>query len=154
MSKMIIDEERKFCLSNFAQFKKNKRVIETDHNLMLGDFDISVPKRKSERVEMFNMRNKKCQEIFSQETEENPELTECFENQLPFEIQCKKWLKSFNSILHRCFKKVRVVNNDKKKDENEKLLLERIDLKKEVKLTTISEEVKIKIEERIFPIEE
>ena len=83
MSIYVIDKERKFCLSNFAQFKKNKRVIDTDHNLMLGDFDISVPKRKSERVEMFNMRNKKCQEIFSQETEENPELTECFENQLP-----------------------------------------------------------------------
>ena len=72
LSKMIIDEERKYCLSNFAQFKKNKRVIETDHNLLIAEFDISVPKRKPERVELFNLRNKKCQKLFSQETEDNP----------------------------------------------------------------------------------
>ena len=60
LSKLIIDEEREFCLSNFSQVKKNKRVIETDHNLMLAEFNISVPIRKPDRVEMFNFRNKDC----------------------------------------------------------------------------------------------
>ena len=89
LSKFIIDEERNFCLSNFSQYKKNKRVIETDHNLMLADFKISVPKRKPDRIELFNLRDKKCQEIFSQETESNPELFQCFDSHLPFEVQCK-----------------------------------------------------------------
>ena len=154
LSKMIIDEDRDFCLSNFSQFKKNKRIIETDHNLMIADFDISVPKRKPERVELFNLRNKKCQEMFTQETEENPALFECFENKLPFEIQCKNWLKEFNSTLYKCFRKVRVVNNEQKKTEKDKLLYERVELKKEAKLTSISEEMKIKIEVRISQIEE
>ena len=51
-------------------------------------------------------------------------------------------------------KKVRVVNNNKKKDENEKLLQERVELKKEGKVKDISDETRIKIEERILQIEE
>ena len=62
--KMLIDEERDFCLSNFSQMKQNRRVTETDHNLMYVHFDIVVPKRKTERVEVFNLRNKPCQDLF------------------------------------------------------------------------------------------
>ena len=154
LSKMSIDEEREFCLSNFSQLKQNKRVIETDHNMMIADFDISVPKRKPERIEIFNLRNKKCQEKFTQEMDENSELDECFESKLPFEIQSKNWLKMFNSTLFKCFRKVRVVNNKKKRSRNEKLLEERVELKKEIKLPSISVEMKIMIEDRISKIEE
>ena len=154
LSKMIIDEERIFCLSNFAQYKKNKRVVETDHNLMIAEFDISVPKRKPERVEIYNLRNRICQEAFTKETEENKELLECLETSLPFENQCRKWLKTFNNTLYKCFKKVRIVNNERKKDANAELLQERVDLKKEEKANEISEEMRIKIEERIVQIED
>ena len=154
LSKIFIDEDRNFCLSNFAQLKKNKRVIETDHNLMAVDFDISIPKRKPERVEMFNLRNESCQQLFTKETEENTLLIECLENELPFEIQSRNWLKTFNSILYKCFRKIRVVNNGKKGEGKETLLYERIKLQKEVKLPSISEQMKIKIEERIYQIEQ
>ena len=149
LTKLIIDEDRDFCLSNFAQWKMNKRVVETDHNLMIADFDISVPVRKPDRVELFNLRNKNCQKLFTKETEENTTLLECFENNLPLDTQSRNWLKTFNSILYKCFKKVRVVNNEKKKNGNDKIMLERIELKKEAKLSTITEEMKIKIEESI-----
>ena len=122
LSKLVIDEEREFCLSNFAQLKKNKRLVETDHNLMIADFDISVPKRKPERVELYNLRNKQCQELFCAETEVNSELTNCFKNQLPLETQSRHWLKTFNNILFKCFKKIRVVDNSKKKDQNQILM--------------------------------
>ena len=62
---------------------------------------------------------------------------------MPFEIQSKKWLKTPNSILYKCFRKVRVVNNDRKKDDKDKLLHERMDLKKDAELSTISVEIKI-----------
>ena len=154
LSKLIIDEERNFCLSNFSQFKQNKKVVETDHNMMIADFDITVPKRNAERIEVFNLKNKACQELFTKETNENTKLMECLENELPFNIQSKNWLKEFNNILYKCFRKVRVANNDKKKDVNENLMNERIELKREAKLKTISEEMKVKIEERIYQIEE
>ena len=154
LSRVKIDEDREFVLSNFSQFKKNKRVIETDHNTMIADFDVTVPKRKPQRIELFNLRNSKCQESFTKETDDNTQLVKCFENQMPFERQCKMWLNTFNSILHNCFRKVRVVNNKKKQTQNEKNLVERIELKKKVKLPNIDEDMKRKIEERILQIEE
>ena len=35
LRKMLVDEEREFSLSNFAQMKQNKHVIETDHNSLI-----------------------------------------------------------------------------------------------------------------------
>ena len=98
---------REFCLSNLAQIRQNKRIIESDHNPLILDLDIQFSKRKPERVEMFNLRNTVCQEAFKQETENNAALLEVFETELPFEIQSKKWFKEFNNILHKCFRKVR-----------------------------------------------
>ena len=40
LKNMVIDEERMFCLSNFAQIKRNKRVIETDHNGLLLELNL------------------------------------------------------------------------------------------------------------------
>ena len=74
LTKVTIDEDRKFCLGNFAQVKKNGRVIETDHNTLIADFSISISKCKQERVEMFNLRNKTCQQLFKKETDENLSL--------------------------------------------------------------------------------
>ena len=79
-------------------------------------------------------------------TDDSIQLVECFEDKLSLEVQSSKWLKLFNNILFKCFRKVRVVNNLKKQEGNEKLLHERITLKKETKLSIISEETKRKIE--------
>jgi hypothetical protein len=82
-------------------------------------------------------------------------MLEMFENDLPFEIQCKNWLKYFNSILYKCFKKVRIVSNKKKEmNGNKNLLVERSKLLKEGKAGFIDEDLKIKIEKRIGEIEE
>ena len=138
LTKLTIDEDRKFCLSNFAQKKKNGRAVETDHNTMIADFSISVQKRKQNRVEMFNFRNKNCQKLFRKETNENVQLIECFENNSPFEAQSKQWMKAFNNILHRCFKKIRVVSNKMKENKAHKLIQKRMLLKKEVVSQDIS----------------
>ena len=85
----------------------------------------------------------------------NPKLLEVLENQEPFETQCKMWLKHFNSILHKCFKKVRIVRNKKiGKEEPENLLMRRVKLIKESKSANIDEEERIEIEERITVIED
>ena len=121
---------------------------------MIAEFDLKVDRRKPDREEMFNLKNKSCQEAFKNETEDNPELLNCFKNSLPLEIQSNKWIKSFNSILHKTFRKVRIVNNKKK--ENVKLkdiMTERIKKKQEVKKENVSEEMKIQIEIRIKQIE-
>ena len=54
LSKIVIDVDRNFCLSNFAQPKKIMRVIETDHNGLIVDMELKVERRKPERRELFN----------------------------------------------------------------------------------------------------
>ena len=155
LKRMIIDEKREFCMSNFAQLKKNKRVTESDHNGLILELAIQFSYKKLERQEMFNLKNKECQEAFKRETEINQDLLKCFENELPFQAQSKKWLKAFNSILFKSFRKVRICESKKKKNEinQNNLIQERIKLKKETKFKVIDANMKQKIEERIEQIE-
>ena len=88
---------------------------------------------------MFNLKNKACQDIFKKETDINSELIECFKNNLTVEEQCEKWNKTFYKVLKKCFRKVRIVNSKKKENvERKNLLLERIRLKKELRMTNTS----------------
>ena len=47
---------------------------------MILEIEIQFTSKRPERQEMFNLKNKKCQEIFKKETEINSELFKCFEN--------------------------------------------------------------------------
>ena len=150
---MIIDEERNFCLSNIAQIKKNGRIIETDHNAMIAEFNLTVDAKKPVREEMFNFRNRKCQEAFKEATEMNEELLDCFDNNLEFKDQSKTWLKCFNSVIRNSFRKVRIVDNKKKQNVKMRTMLNsRIEMKQNMKKKNISEEMRDQIEFRIKQI--
>ena len=114
LKKMEVDETKKYNLLNLAQCKKNSRITETDHNGLLLDMDLNVEKKKPERVEVFDFKNKACQEAFLEETDKNQELVDCFEgDEQPLVSQAAKWKKSFDNILHKCFRKIRIT---KRKD--------------------------------------
>ena len=154
LHKMLIDEDRIFSLTNLAQITKNKRIIESDHNPIILDLNIQYSKRKPDRIEMFNLKNKACQELFKLETENNQELMKVFDTDFAFEEQCKDWLKIFNSILHKCFKKVRIVSSRKQEEkESKKELFERAMLQKELKSGVCDEATKNRIKKRIDEIE-
>ena len=151
---MKVDEDRNYPLSNFAQIKKNGKVVETDHNGLILEMNINVSQQKPDRVEIFNLKNKLCQDAFKAETEHNVELLESFNDDLPDEVQCKKWFKNFNNILHKCFKKVRIVENKKKSDDGiDNIIRERIKLKRDSKSEQLDETMKDKINVRIAEIE-
>lgn len=150
---MIIDEDRDFCLTNIAQIKKNGRLIESDHNSSVMDFDIQIGRKYQQREEMFNFRNKNCQDAFLEATENNRQLLDCFENDMSFEKQSRKWKKTFDSVIFKCFKKVRIVGK-KNKEENKlqmfEKLKERKQMKKDLTCKEVTEETKELIEERII----
>ena len=135
---MVIDEEKEFGLFNYAQMKKNKKVIATDHNGEILDLNINFNMKMAPREEMFNFKNTMCQKAFKEETEKNLEILSVFENDLPFEVQSKKWLKVFNSILHKCFKKVRIVKKKKEVDKCKELLGEKRKLQKDTKMQKLN----------------
>ena len=133
---MLIDEDREYGLFNTAQIKKNGKIIESDHNPLIATFNLTINKTKPVREEMFNLRNKKCQEAFKNATENNSELASSFNNNLSFEKQTRNWQKTFNSLLYKCFKKVRIVGKKKKEDNKRKIfeiMKERAQKKKELK---------------------
>ena len=154
IDKMIIDEERNYPLSNFVHLKKNGKVVETDHNALILEMNMNVCKQKPERVEILNMKNKECQAIFKEETDNNLELLANFSNDLPPEVQCHKWYKTFNHILHKCFRKVRVVGKKSNDDGGvDNLIRKRIMLKNEAKSNKIDEDVKKELKLKITEIE-
>ena len=114
LKSMLIDEKREFSLNNFAQIKKNKCVVESDHNALILEMKIEYFNKKPERREVFNLKNKESLEMFKKETENNSELLRCFENKMSIELQSKNWYKTFNTILQKCFKKVRICEKDQK----------------------------------------
>ena len=154
IDKMIIDEERNYPLSNFVHLKKNGKVVETDHNALILEMNMNVCKQKPERVEILNMKNKECQAVFKEETDNNLELLANFSNDLPPEVQCHKWYKTFNHILHKCFRKVRVVGKKSNDDCGvDNLIRKRIMLKNEAKSNKIDEDVKKELKLKITEIE-
>ena len=155
LKSMIVDERKEFCLNNFSQAKKNKRVIESDHNALILELSLQFSQKKPERQELFNFKNQECQQHFKYETQINEDLLSCFENDLPLEVQSKKWLKTFNTILHKCFKKVRNCKRKTINDNSEKSLMkERIKWPTEISSNNMTEEMKLKIKKRIAEIEE
>ena len=154
LKRMVVDEKREFSLGNFSQYKQNKRVIESDHNGLILELALEYSAQMPERQEVFNFRNTKCQEAFYKETNDNIELLKCFENELPFEKQSKMWLKTFNSIIYKCFRKIRICKNRKKSLNNKNALLrKRIKLIKEARSKETDEVMKGHIEEKIKSIE-
>ena len=141
LESMVIDDDQIFSLTKYASTKGRQKIIKSDHNIMYAKFSIQYQNLNSQRPrqEIFNLKNKECQEIFSEESENNVQLQKCFKSDKTFSSQCKTFLKSIDGLLHKCFRKVRVG----KKIENseiQKLLDEKLKIQKKIKLTLIKEE--------------
>ena len=85
---------------------------------MFAKFNIKYEnvKFQKDRLEMFNLKNAECQSVFSEVTENNAQLQKCFQGGKTFPNECNNFFKSFDDILHRCFRKIRVT---KIKDESD-----------------------------------
>ena len=57
ITKMKVDENREYTLTNFISVKKLGRVIETDHNPVILEMNLQFSNIKTERIEIFNFRN-------------------------------------------------------------------------------------------------
>ena len=112
VTSMVVDEERKHVLERFYKRDGFVKVVKSDHNILL--LNISIPwnvKVKKDRIEIFNLRNKKCQEEFFHQTNNSQVLSICLENR---DVQTggKHWLKALKTFIHKSFRKIRI-NNDK-----------------------------------------
>ena len=132
ITKMTIDTDKEYGLTNFAQIKINKRPIQSDHCPLMLKANITYSKIKPERIEHFNMRNTECQQKFKTITDETQIFEDCFNDSLPPLKQIETWHKKLNKTIHESFKKIRVNNKNNKKLQSKSIKLqeERSNLKK------------------------
>ena len=70
---------------------------------------------------MFNLKNKECQETFSEVTENHTKLKKCFKLNKPFPEQCNNFFKTLDDIFHQCFRKIRTGKKETRSEIQELL---------------------------------
>ena len=127
LEKMLIDDDQIFSLTKYASMKGKQKSVKSDHNIMVASFNIQFQNMnlKKPRQELFNLKNKECQEIFTEVSENNFKLRKCFKSDQSFPLKCDVFLKSVQGMLHQCFRKVRV-RKMKEKTEIQDLLDEKL----------------------------
>ena len=93
VTKMVVDEEKQFVLTNYNQVKGEIVVKGSNHNTLLLHMEIAYTTFKPKRVEVFNFKQKENQELFKNITTNTDKLSRCFVSQEVFKIQSGKWLK-------------------------------------------------------------
>ena len=83
LTKMVIDEDRKYVLTNYQAVRKNGKASDSDHNTQYLDIDLRIESLKPERREIYDFKNEDGQLRFKKVTSETDEFSKCFENDSP-----------------------------------------------------------------------
>ena len=144
VSRMVIDEHKKYILTNYKQSKYGGKATDSDHFTEYMDINLEIIPEKPKRREIFNFKNKKCQETFKNITTNTTEFTRCFENSLPLEKQIENWRKTLSSFCYTAFKKIRIVDKKTMKPIDKKLaklVNKRNEMKKTVHSNLVLQEI-------------
>ena len=86
------------------------------------DVGLDYESSKPQRVEIYNLKDKKGQLLFKEATSQTSLFSECLEENIPLSQQVDKWIATLNSFIRQSFKKIRVrKNNNKKIKASEKI---------------------------------
>ena len=113
VNKMLVDEEKRYALSNYSTVNGNKHKKDSDHNTLVMDLSLSLPVYKTDRSEIFNFKNRECQQVFFDLTESSSVLRDCVHSEDDVKKQGKTWLKTMNNVFHKSFKKIRLTKKQK-----------------------------------------
>ena len=150
VTKMVIDEDRKYILTNYEKVKRGEKASDSDHYTEYMDVSLNLIVEKPVRREIFNFMNKEAQEKFRLETSETSEFSNCFNNNLPVIEQIENWRTVLKSKCRKTFKKIRITKKKNVKPLNQnisKLIDERNFLKSKKENESIIECLNNKISE-------
>ena len=119
IKKMVIDEERKFTLTNFEKLKTGGKAINTDHFTQYMDVELEIEKVKPERILVYDIKKKINQEKFQKLTSETSEFTNCFQTNAPLYAQIENWRILLKSYCNLAFPKIRIKKKSKIPVNNE-----------------------------------
>ena len=123
VSNMKIDTQGEITLT---RFKGN--VVKTVHRMLKLEVDLIFHKEKvHDRIDLFNIRNKKCQKVFQEFTSKGNMLSNCFvSDDVNVNTQFQRWQRRFNKAINACLKKCRTNPIDQEKiSRMDELMLKR-----------------------------
>ena len=115
---MLIDENKKYVLTNFEQVRKGGKASDTDHATQVMDVKLTLMPQKPIRRELFNFKDIAAQQRFKNLTSKTKDFTSCFVDKLPLMKQIDNWRKVLKSSFRKSFKKIRIKNQLKIKPLN------------------------------------
>ena len=125
---IIVDEEKKYSVESIVKSGSRAKVTKTDHNMLIGRFNLKVIQKSSERrKEMFKYNDVEGMRKFKELTSKDI-LSKCFDEKDIIKAS-EKWFKQLNNILHRSFKKTRIGNRKKPNNEAVNILKTKHQLK-------------------------
>ena len=106
---MQVDEERKHVLTRIRKTKKGVKVKESDHNVLLAEFNCKLLERdESENEHAYNMKNKHCQANFKKYTSDTSMLSSTITEEGDINEVIKRFMKKVNRCIAVNFNKRRV----------------------------------------------
>ena len=108
VKKMVIDESKKFILTNYHGAKSKGKAIDSDHFTEYVELDLKFSSEKPERIEYFNFKDADSQEVFRKSTSETEDFTKVFLDGAPLKHQIENWRKVLNLHCKKSFKKIRI----------------------------------------------
>lgn len=122
VTKMVIDEEKEYILTNYKPAKKGEKAKDTDHYTQYMDINLKINPAKPVRKEIFNFKCKESQETFKKITSITNEFSKCFEDNTPLIDQVENWRKILLSKCKTAFKKIRITNKKREKALNPRIV--------------------------------
>ena len=130
---IVIDEEREHVLTKLTKTKKGMVRVESDHNVIFSRLKPAWNKQvKEKRNELFNLKNRECQERFKEATNSennNHFLSSVFDDEEDLNVMTEKFLKRLQKTIHKCFRKIRITERvDSEKEDLRKRLMIKVNL--------------------------
>jgi hypothetical protein len=150
VKKMVIDESRKYILTNYKNVKRGGEAVDSDHYTQDMDLDLKFVAEKPKREEIYNFKNKDAQEKFQKLSSETKNFSKCFSTEAPLMSQIENWRKTLEKCCKKSFRKIRIrKKNNKPLKENVSKLIDKRNIlmnqfddpKVKRKIEEISEEI-------------
>ena len=104
-----IDDERINVLTKNIKTKDGTVYTESDHNVITTQLKITWCANEYKTVEVFVFKDKKAKEMFKHETSKTKELSKIIDSKKPVHLVTKHFLKRVKGFIHKCFKKVKIL---------------------------------------------
>ena len=110
-----IDEDRNHVLTKITKTKKGIVKQASDHNVIFSKFNLKwCRKNKAERIELYNLKNRECQNSFKLLTSSTDLLSGAFNSSDSINTCTNRFIKRLNQCIKKCFKKIRVTEKPNK----------------------------------------